>query len=209
MPPKKINFNVVFVSGEDEIHPSSELNTERQGPLNQGWCSQKFCLFPNDLIIQFERKCVLKKVQLLSHQFLIASKIEFYIGDCGENDLNYETAKYTRLGYVELSPNERTDFRARELKSVHVDAEGTFLKFVLHKNFVNRQNLYNQVGLIAINIIGDNLAMDMDPAVHAAQKRPDYISPLDDLAFTMYQDPEISQIIRSLDKKKNNCVIGK
>lgn len=214
MAPRKINFNVVFVSGEDEVHPSTELNTERQGPLNQGWSSQKFCLFPNDLIIQFERKIVLKKVQLLSHQFLIASKIEFYIGDCGEHEFNYETAKYTRLGYVELSPNERTDFKARELKSVHVDAEGTFLKFVLHKNFVNRQNLYNQVGLIAINIIGDDLAenlrgMDMDPATHAAQKRPDYISPLDDLAFTMYQDPEISQIIRSLDRKKNNCVVGK
>jgi len=128
--------------------------------------------------------------------------------------VSFESAKYTRLGYVELSPNERTDFKARELKSVHVDAEGTFLKFVLHKNFVNRQNLYNQVGLIAINIIGDELPenlrnnMELDPAAYAAQKRPDYISPLDDLAFTMYQDPEISQIIRSLDKKKNNCVVG-
>ena len=38
--------------------------------------------------------------------------------------------------------------------------------------------------------------------------RPDYISPLDDLAFAMYQDPEISQIIRDLDKKKSDCVIG-
>jgi hypothetical protein len=39
-------------------------------------------------------------------------------------------------------------------------------------------------------------------------KRPDYISPLDDLAFAMYQDPEISQIIRDLDKKKSDCVIA-
>ncbi len=41
MPHKKINFNVVFVSGEEDLHPSSELNTEKQGPLNQGWTSQK------------------------------------------------------------------------------------------------------------------------------------------------------------------------
>jgi len=88
---------------------------------------------------------VLKKVQLLSHQYLIASKIEFYIGDCGEGELNYQSAKYTRLGYVELSSNERTDLKARELKSVHVDAEGSFIKFVIHKNFVNKSNLYNQV----------------------------------------------------------------
>ena len=44
-----------------------------------------------------------------------------------------------------MSFNERTDFKARELKSVHVDAEGSFLKLVIHKNFVNRLNLYNQV----------------------------------------------------------------
>jgi hypothetical protein len=47
--------------------------------------------------------------------------------------------------YVELQSNERTDFKARELKSVHVDAEGTFLKLIIHKNFVNRLNFYNQV----------------------------------------------------------------
>ena len=52
---------------------------------------------------------------------------------------------YNFTSYVELQSNERTDFKARELKSVHVDAEGTFLKFVIHKNFVNRLNFYNQV----------------------------------------------------------------
>jgi hypothetical protein len=46
-----------------------------------------------------------------------------------------------------LSSNERTDFKARELKSIHVDAEGMFLKLIIHKNSVNRLNLYNQVRL--------------------------------------------------------------
>ena len=49
---------------------------------------------------------------------------------------------------------------------------------------------------------------DADPTVLAAIKRPEYISPLDDLAFAMYQDPEISQIIRNLDKKKTDCVLS-
>ena len=88
---------------------------------------------------------------------MIASKIEFFIGDCPDENISFETAKYTRLGYIELSSNERTDFRARELKSVHVDAEGTFLKLVVHKNYVNKANLYNQVGLVALNVIGSNL----------------------------------------------------
>ena len=38
--------------------------------------------------------------------------------------------------------------------------------------------------------------------------RPDYISPLDDLAFDMYQDPEIAQVIRKLERKKQDAVLG-
>lgn len=95
-----------------------------------------------------------------------------------------------------------------------------FLKIVLHKNHVNRSNLYNQVGIVAINVIGTdkdsmhvdelvkNSNYDADPSVVAAINRPDYVSPLDDLAFAMYQDPEISQIIRALDKKKTEFVMG-
>jgi hypothetical protein len=51
-------------------------------------------------------------------------------------------------------------------------------------------------------------ANEADPTVLAAVKRSDYISPLDDLAFAMYQDAEISQIIRDLDKKKADCVLS-
>ena len=39
--------------------------------------------------------------------------------------------------------------------------------------------------------------------------RPDYISPLDDLAFDMYQDAEVAQIIRKLDTKKQEAVLRK
>jgi hypothetical protein len=39
-------------------------------------------------------------------------------------------------------------------------------------------------------------------------QKPDYISPLDDLAFDMYQDTEVAQIIRKLEKKKQESVLG-
>jgi len=37
-------------------------------------------------------------------------------------------------------------------------------------------------------------------------RKPDCISPLDDLAFDMYQDPEVARIIRRLDEKKREAV---
>ena len=52
---------------------------------------------------------------------------------------------YVCFRYVSLSDNEKTGFKARELKSVQVDAVGVFLKLNVHKNHINKYNLYNQV----------------------------------------------------------------
>ena len=38
--------------------------------------------------------------------------------------------------------------------------------------------------------------------------RSQYFSPLDDLAFDMYQDPDVAQVIRKLEKKKRDAVSG-
>lgn len=63
--------------------------------------------------------------------------------------------KFTKLGYLSLDSNERSQFQARELKSVYVDAVTLLLKLVFNKCHVNKFNLYNQVGLIALNCMGE------------------------------------------------------
>jgi len=35
--------------------------------------------------------------------------------------------------------------------------------------------------------------------------RSQYFSPLDDLAFDMYQDPDVAQVIRQLERKKHEA----
>ena len=114
--PRKISFQIVSASTADEQHPASELN--HHGPLVNGWQSNRFCSYPQELIVQFEHVARIRRVQLLSHQFLIgkdaslllsisisigapflASKIEFFIGDCTSDDsITVENAHYTRLG---------------------------------------------------------------------------------------------------------------
>ncbi|XP_055864407.1 centrosomal protein of 104 kDa-like isoform X2 [Biomphalaria glabrata] len=220
--PHKLQFKVIHASGQDDIYRASELN--HHSPLTKGWQSARFCLYPQDMVIQLETRSRLRKIQILSHQFLIPTKIEFFVGDVPDGaPLLLESARYARLGYVSLSDNEKTGYKARELKSVHVDAVGHFLKLNIHKNHVNKHNLYNQVGIIAINVIGDELRrpyditdpdlllddprIERDPALEGLFNKPDYISPLDDLAFDMYQDPEIAQIIRRLERKKQEAVL--
>lgn len=215
--PQKIPFRVIHASSHDDNYQVHELNTH--SPLTRGWQSAKYCAYPQDIVIQLDERSQTKKIQILSHQSLIATRVEFFIGDVPpEQAIDVSNARFTRLGYVALSDNEQTGFKARELKSVHVSAVGIFLKLVIHKNHINQYNPFNQVGIIAINVIGDRLSNGQEPAAPVTEgtdadadskDRPggEYISPLDDLAFDMYQDAEVAQIIRKLEKKKQEAVM--
>ncbi|XP_018419582.1 PREDICTED: centrosomal protein of 104 kDa, partial [Nanorana parkeri] len=224
--PHKIGFFVVSSSGHEDAFSAKELMIH--APTVNGWRSPRFCQYPQEIVIQMVERCRIRKLQLLAHQYMISSKIEFYISESlPEYFTPYQSERFRRLGYVALSDNEKTGYKARELKSVYVDAVGQYLKVIFHKNYANRYNLYNQVALIAINIIGDPVDINeenvpsrekiidhylgnsfedsgIDPAYTG--RKPDAISPLDDLAFDMYQDPEVAQIIRKLDEKKQEAV---
>lgn len=69
--PRKVSFRVVAVSGEDENHRAKELNVH--GPTVQGWQSPRFCTYPQEIIVQLESRSRICKIQILSHQFLIAT----------------------------------------------------------------------------------------------------------------------------------------
>ncbi|XP_014807914.1 PREDICTED: centrosomal protein of 104 kDa [Calidris pugnax] len=224
--PHKIGFVVVSSSGHEDGFSAKELMVH--APTVNGWRSPRLCQYPQEIVLQLVERCRIRKLQLLAHQYMISSKIEFYISESlPEYFAPYQSERFHRLGYVPLSDNEKTDFKARELKSVYMDAVGQYLKLIFHKNYVNKYNLYGQVALVAINIIGDpadysddsnstssreklidhylGIKSD-DPALDGTYLgKPDAISPLDDLAFDMYQDPEVAQIIRRLDEKKREA----
>ncbi|NXN21401.1 CE104 protein, partial [Nycticryphes semicollaris] len=224
--PHKIGFIVVSSSGHEDGFSAKELMVH--APTVNGWRSPRLCQYPQEIVLQLVERCRIRKLQLLAHQYMISSKIEFYISESlPEYFAPYQSERFHRLGYVPLSDNEKTDFKARELKSVYMDAVGQYLKLIFHKNYVNKYNLYSQVALVAINIIGDpadysddsnstfsreklidhylGIKSD-DPALDGTYLgKSDAISPLDDLAFDMYQDPEVAQIIRRLDEKKREA----
>ncbi|KFQ43108.1 Centrosomal protein of 104 kDa [Nestor notabilis] len=225
--PHKIGFIVVSSSGHEDGFSAKELMVH--APTVNGWRSPRLCQYPQEIVLQLVERCRIRKLQLLAHQYMISSKIEFYISESlPEYFAPYQSERFHRLGYVPLSDNEKTDFRARELKSVYMNAVGQYLKLIFHKNYDNKYNLYGQVALVAINIIGDpadcsNDSTDSpsreklidqylgiksdDPALDGTYLgKRDSISPLDDLAFDMYQDPEVAQIIRRLDEKKREAV---
>ncbi|KAM9350454.1 centrosomal protein of 104 kDa [Symphorus nematophorus] len=224
--PRKIGFIVVSSSSHEDNCSAKELMVH--APTVNGWRSSRLCAYPQHITLQLVERSRVRKLQLLAHQYLIPAKVEFHIGDTlPETSTTGFPGQLRRLGYVSLSDNEKTGFKARELKSVHVDAIGTYLRITLHRNHVNRYNQYNQVALVAINVLGDSVdgnAFNTIPSreqliehylnstqLEAAMDttfmgKCESISPLDDLAFDMYQDPEVAHIIRLLDQKKQDMV---
>ena len=67
--PHKIGFCVLHASGADTGVSMHEL--EVHSPLARGWQSARFCLYPQEIIIQLAEKTRIKKLQLLAHQYLI------------------------------------------------------------------------------------------------------------------------------------------
>ncbi|KAI4824228.1 hypothetical protein KUCAC02_012754 [Chaenocephalus aceratus] len=224
--PRKIGFIVVNSSSHEDNFSAKELMVH--APTVNGWRSSRLCPYTQHITLQLVERCRVRKLQLLAHQYLIPAKVEFHIGDTlPETGTSGFPGQLRRLGYVSLSDNEKTGFKARELKSVHVDAIGTYLRITFHRNHVNQYNHHNQVALVAINVVGDSLDGNAFNTIPSREQLIEHylnstqlesaldttfmgkcesISPLDDLAFDMYQDPEVAHIIRLLDQKKQDMV---
>lgn len=158
---QKLKFRVVDISGEDPEYPANELLS--QSPQSKGWQSPRFCDWPQYITLQFVNPVMLKQLQFLSHQCKIASKIELYtaLPDLKSPVPTLEL-KFKKLGYLSLDPNERSGYQSRELKTVYVECPCLYLKIVFQKCHINKYNLFNQVGLIAIGCFGEPLAKDKE-----------------------------------------------
>ncbi|MFT7804571.1 centrosomal protein of 104 kDa [Arapaima gigas] len=223
--PQKLGFKVLGASSHEDGFSAMELLVH--APMVSGWRSARHCSYPQEIILQLAVRSHIRKLQLLAHPYMISAKIEFHIADGLPDPPELSSSRwFHRLGYVSLSDNEKTEFKARELKSIHVDVVGTYMRLTFHKNYANRYNLFNQVALVAINVLGDpvnNTEMDIIVSVKpfacqllyslsiygsfcASFRHHVPISPLDDLAFDMYQDPEVAHIIRRLEERKQESV---
>ena len=113
--------------------------------------------------------------------------------------------------YLSLDSNQRSNYRARELKSVYVDAAGTYFKFRVHRCYLNNQNHTNQVSIVAISVLGNPggsaAAVAAAPA-HAAKRDAGHRRAPggSDLAIDVGMDPETASKLREVARLKNEAV---
>mmetsp|Transcript_59796 Transcript_59796/g.142352 ORF Transcript_59796/g.142352 Transcript_59796/m.142352 type:complete len:1034 (+) Transcript_59796:90-3191(+) len=156
----RLKYSIAKCSSEDPEYQVSELLVHSS--QTRGWQTARFCDYPQEVGLEFENPVHLRQIQFLSHPSKIATKIELYaaLPPAGQT-CSYDTATFKRLGYLSLDSNERSQFQARELKSVYVDVSVQFLRIMLHKCHVNRYNIVNQVGLHALYCLGEGLGPDL------------------------------------------------
>lgn len=190
-------------SSEVSGYPSSELNAH--SPSTRGWQSDKFCQFPQELGFQLTRGASqLSQVQILSHQSKIATKVEIFLG----SGKDYHSATFKRLGYLSLDSNERSSYQARELKTVYIDQTGEYIKLLIHKNYVNKQNMFNQVGIVALNLLGSEEDYSTQRAPLSSNQSQQQLhqrvpnNPLNDLSVDMNLDPPTAEKLRLLSDAK-------
>jgi centrosomal protein CEP104 len=143
-----LNFKIVACSSEDDKFPIVSLYSPE---ASRGWCSQQWCEYPQEIVLQFDTLSHITQIQLLSHQYKIATTIELFIGTCPNyehQEPSYVNAIWKKLGYLMLDPNIKTQYKARELKTVHLDCVGQYLKILLHKCHINENNIYSQVNFL-------------------------------------------------------------
>eukprot|EP01065_Artemidia_motanka_P027716 TRINITY_DN3290_c0_g2_i1.p1 TRINITY_DN3290_c0_g2~~TRINITY_DN3290_c0_g2_i1.p1 ORF type:complete len:981 (+),score=385.15 TRINITY_DN3290_c0_g2_i1:304-3246(+) len=165
---RKLRVQVVQCSGEDESFPAVELTQHTVDA--KGWQSPKFAEFPLEIGLRLEGEAHIEQMQFLSHESKIATKIEVFISEPTPESRRtrqfptYDTAVWRRLGFLSLLPNEQSEYLARELKTVHVTCQAVHVRLLLHKCHVNSYNFFNQVGLIAVNIVGKLVCPYQTPA---------------------------------------------
>lgn len=185
-------FRVCYCDSADKRAPARNLEHAATHE-SLGWRSVPSPHCPIEIGLQFDGRVRIAAVTLTSHQHLIPRSVEFLVGavvqrasasssQTAHTQADYVTATFQRLGFTRLDSNERSDFRAREVKTVHVNnATGHFLKLIVNEAHRNPKNPHGQVSLISIRVEG---VQELSDGVSAPGAVPKMMEPTDVSAFT-------------------------
>ena len=153
-----IDFSVIGATSEDPEHPLYSIISDEK---KEGWCSAPFCKYPQEIIIQLNKPSQLFQINLTLHETKIPTKIDFYYFYPDEKkdkekkeNFNLNNIPFLKLGFITPNSNQKTNFKAREFQKIKINQNAFFIKFVLHKNYLNLENKYNQVSIISVDFLG-------------------------------------------------------
>ena len=134
-----------------EAEKNSIFNIQNSKAMSKGWQSEKNSLYPQEMYLELDKPSHLRFISILCHQSKISSKVSIYINQPGEICL-------TKLGGFSFNDNKRSNYQAREKKTVKVDCDCEKIKLVFEINYDNEINKFNQIGIIGIDLYGEEIS---------------------------------------------------
>ena len=154
-----INYKPIIATSNDMA--GGDLNEiVKKNNESKGWFSSRFCYYPQSIYIKFPYPVHLSQINLCMHEKIIPEKIQFfaYLPDNeGLNVDNYQNLNYNNFGFVKLEDNLKNDFKCREYRKIYVNTNALVVRLDFEKNYYNKFNVYQQVGLISAEFLGSKI----------------------------------------------------
>ncbi|ESL06347.1 hypothetical protein TRSC58_05981 [Trypanosoma rangeli SC58] len=154
----RLNMCLCHCSSEDADHPARALCLQSRNSI--GWQSDKGCVYPQELGFAFEGEVELSFIRVLSHESKIASRIEVFVAETTDEEMQkgtvkpYSLSSFRRLGYVCFVSNAENTFGARELKTINIRQKCVYVKLLISRPYHSEYNIFHQVGIAALTSHG-------------------------------------------------------
>jgi len=164
-----LDYSFISFSSQDPTHPINAIKNNLNSPLNEGWLSNRYCAYPQEILIKFPTEVNIRQLNILINESKIPKKIELIncipIGKKnkilinGDKNIKLIPSEfmYENIGYINFSSNAENKYKLRELRKIYINVNSEYLKFKIHQNHNNDLNIFCQVGIVALNICGQKL----------------------------------------------------
>ena len=156
----KLKYKILATSSTESDSDSSSISSLRPQPIinfENPWSSNRFCAYPQKIILKFETPVNLNQIYLISHEKRISQKITFSIFCPQLDDPDFSKVILNEIGYVNLNQNMASNCQVRELKKIFLNVKCLFLRMELDQNYINDYNPYHQVSIINLEFYGTKL----------------------------------------------------
>ena len=164
-----LEYNFVNFTSQDPSHPIDSLlnnnNNNNKNPQG-GWVSNRYCTYPQEILIQFPTMVNIRQINILINECKIPKMIELIncipIGEKNKFIINNNNISkiipsefmYENIGFIKLSTNIESNYKARELRKIYINVNTEYIKLRIHNNYPNTLNMFCQVGIVSLNFLG-------------------------------------------------------
>ena len=160
-----LTYNIINFTSQDQFHPINLLLLKDKTNQN-GWISNRFCIYPQEILIKFPQIVNLRQINILINESKIPKMIEFincipinkknkYIINNNKNLKEVSLGfLFQNIGFIKLSSNVESNYKARELRKIYININAEYLKLKIHRNYLNNLNMFCQVGIVSLEFFG-------------------------------------------------------